>query len=449
MKINTFKKGGKPFIIDNPKTLLWTTVGTAAVALIGVWYYKRKKMYDTESDILKTATKTACEIMKEATRLAPELKDLKAEVLATKAELTAVKKAFIEPNNPTSTDSDADSGNESGLTLNGRSSFDLFNRSRSENAQWIVCGYIKVGMVNLIVSGGGVGKSILMVQIALAVSKGARPEFLPEYCSVSVQQKVIYYRLEDFSNEVQGKYGDGKVLYNSNIKWFLSEDLPSSTLTGFIEHIKALAASLMEDTVVFIDPATKLDGYKHTKFIKGVEEAMAIARERNITLTIIGTVHLDEIKDWTVLTNCDIKGGDKGLQQAGSVTALRRERTNVEKYRFLQCLKEPKGSPKPFNGDVLVMKTVHDELDDSNMYLYYQFDSIKPEVQARPKKPKAEDTPSSPTPTLKTPAPPNQKVTPEIGRKIENMLAKGIKVSKIASTLHLSEKTIRRYKKKT
>ena len=140
---------------------------------------------------------------------------------------------------------------------------------------------------------------------------------------------------------------------------------------------------------------------------------------------------------------------DKGIQQAGSVTALRKERTNVEEYRFLQCLKEPKGSPKPFNGDVLVMKKVHEQLDDSNKYLYYKYDSIKPEVQARPEKPKAQtDGVSSTEASSEAPMAPNQKVTPEVARKIEEMLAIGMSANKIASKLRLSGKTISRYKKR-
>ena len=502
MNMNLSRNRVKTLITNNPKTVFWSAAGTLVITIISVggniWLYRRRKTCDTEShmaksindgaiaikkmqvgtdsdlvkviqegeiairkkrndtecDILTTAAQTAFKMMEQATAVAPELNVLKAEVLATKEELTAMKEeltamkeALIELNNLTPTDSVADSDEESDMTLNGRSSFELFNRPRTENATWIVCGYMKVNQVNLIVAGSGVGKTNIMVQIALAVAQGIRPEFLPEDCSVSVRQSVKYYRLEDFDDELQGKYGNGKVFHNSSIEWFLPEHLPSLTLVGFVEHIKVLAASLTEDTVVFIDPATKLDGYKHTEFIKGVEEAMAIAKARNITLTIIGTVHLDEIKDWSVLTNCDIKGGDKGLQQAGSVTALRRERTNVEEYRFLQCLKEPKGSPKPFNGDVLVMRMVHEQLDDSNKHLYYQYDCIKPEVQARPEKPKAVDSSSALTPVLTSPTPPNQKVTPEIGKKIEEMLAKDIKVSKIASKVRLSEKTIRRYKK--
>lgn len=337
---------------------------------------------------------------------------------------------------------------DSRIDCKGHSSSELFKHTRDDNTKWIAEGYMKVGMVNLVVAGGGVGKTIFMVQVALAVDKGCRPEFLPIGSCASARLQVVYYRLENFKDELEGKYGNGKTLKESGIKWFLPEDLPENNLNGFVDHIKALATSLTEDTLVCIDPATKLDGYKHAEFIKGADEAMAIAKDRNVTLTILGTVHLDEIKDWSVLTNCDIKGGDKGLQQAGSVTALRRERTDVEEYRFLQCLKEPKGSPKPFNGEVLVMKKVHEKLDENNKYLHYKFDCIKSEVQARPEKPKAQANANCDNKCYAPSTAPNQKVTPIIEKKMEQLFANNEKPSMIAKKLGLSEKTIRRYKQK-
>ena len=138
-----------------------------------------------------------------------------------------------------------------------------------------------------------------------------------------------------------GKYGDGKVFNVSSIKWFLPHDLQEFSLNGFIDHLKSLAETLTEDSLVCIDPATKLDGYKHSEFIKGVEDAKAIANERGFILTPVATIHLDEIEDWKYLSLNHIKGGDKAHQLAGSITAIRRERTD-DNHRFLQCLKDPK-----------------------------------------------------------------------------------------------------------
>lgn len=195
------------------------------------------------------------------------------------------------------------------INLKGRSTRELFEQSCEEGGNWIVDGYMKVGLVNLVVASGGVGKTNFVTQIALAVAKGVRPEFLPDSCSVSVKSKVMYYRLEDFAGELKGKYGDGEALRASDITWFLREDLKEDTLNGFVSHLNALAESIEEDTLVCVDPATKLPGYKHEPFIRGVEEAMAKAKAKGVSLTVLASIHLDEIKEWTVLSGCDIKGG--------------------------------------------------------------------------------------------------------------------------------------------
>lgn len=321
-----------------------------------------------EANILQYREKTEIDIEK--------YKRMKA--INTNSEAKALKSAVSYSS------SDANSN----IDLSGHSYSELFHCSTIDCSYWIVDGYMKVGLVNLIVAGSNVGKSNLMVQIALAVAKGIRPEFLPDTCKASMKLKVFYYRIEDFSSELKGKYGDGTVLCNSGIIWYLTKDLPEFTMAGFFIHLKKLAEQLTEDALVCIDPATKFADFDFAKFIRGVEGAMHIAKAREVTMTIAGVAHLDEIKDWTLLTNCDIKGGDKGIQQAGSVTAIRRERTDVETYRFLQCLKEPKGHPKPFKGEVLVCKAKDEDID-GNKYLHYQYDCVKPVTEALPLKPKA------------------------------------------------------------
>ena len=96
-------------------------------------------------------------------------------------------------------------------------------------------------------------------------------------------------------------------------------------------------------------------------------------------------------------------------------------------------MKEPKGSPKPFNGNVLVCKAVEEELDENNRYLHYEFVGIKPETLARPEKPKAQaDDKEYDSVPPKPSTPPNQKITPEILKIIQEGLRKGMKVKDIA-----------------
>ncbi len=416
MNINLYRKGIKTFITDNPKVVLWSGIACFVLTTISVcgsvYLYKRKKKCDTESemantinkgavaikkmqvetdsdlvkaiqegeiairkkrndtecDILSEAAHTAFKMMEQATSLTPELKELKSEVLLTKEELMTMKEELAKIQITTT---GLGCATTSATASQGHSAEELFTEAPIDNSVWIVYGYMKVGLVNLLVGGGGVGKSIVMMQIALAIAKGACPEFLPAESCNSVKLLVVFYRLEDFSDELHGKYGQGQVLKESGMKFYLSTDLPENTLNGFIEHLKDLAGRIQGDTAVCADPATKLEGYRHAEFIRGVEEAQSIAKERGKTLTVVASAHNDEIKDWNVLTNRDIKGGDKGLQQAGSVTAIRNERTGKD-YSFLQSMKEPKGSPKPFNGNVLVMKIENDRIDSNNWYLHYK-----------------------------------------------------------------------------
>lgn len=163
-------------------------------------------------------------------------------------------------------------------------------------------------------------------------------------------------------------------------------------------------------------------------------------------MSIVASVHLDEIKDWTPLVNGDVKGGDLGLQQAGSVTALRKERTSIN-HRFLQCLKAPKGSENFLSGDVLVCKTVEKPLDDRNKYLYYQYEGTKPEAEALPQKPKAQSAGDEEEENTSAKQAPNLKVTPKKEVQMREMLEQNISHKEIAKQLDVSTKTVGRYKK--
>ena len=272
---------------------------------------------------------------------------------------------------------------------NLRSTADVFNRPCSFGQKdWIVDGYAKPGQITMFVAGADVGKSSLLTQTALDVAKGVRPEYLPSSCCASLKLDVVYYRIEDFPDELKGKYGAGKVLKEENLKWVLPEDLGVISLTAFLAHVKYLAGRLKRDTLVCADPVTKLDGYRHEECIKGLEEAQKIAKENGVTLSCIVAAHLNEIDDSKHLTTEFIKGGDKGVQQAGAVIALRMEGTAGGNHRFIQCLKAPKGHPVPYPEGVLVCKYVKTNLDEDNSYLHFEFVEIKPEADARPEKPK-------------------------------------------------------------
>lgn len=433
---------------DEAKLTLLVAFGTGLITVGGFWLKSRiggnekirQHKKEKEIDINYYKAKTEWDMKRKSSSPTSEDKNLSE----------GMGKVMDEFGNK----QDHNASSSEGIDLNAFSSADLFNRtSCTYNSKWIVDGFMKKGLVNLLVAGSNTGKSILMTQIALAVAKGKELEFLPNASSPSVKLPVIYYRLEDFAGELEGKYGDGKVLFESGIQWFLPEHLPQNNLKGFVEHLKHLASTLTKDTLVCIDPATKLDGYNHSDFIKGVEEAMAVAKSFGFVLTIIASIHLDEIPDWKYLSLDHIKGGDQAIQKAGSVTAIRKERTG-EDYRYLQCLKEPKGHRKPFKGEVLVCRVVEKKLDDNNKYLHYEYFGTKKEEIARPEKPKLQqddtlcDSPQKPS------NPPALKITPDVEAIIREGIQKGLNVKEISkdvkkrTKVKLSVDYLRKYIKK-
>lgn len=467
--MRNFINRGIAFVADNPKTVFWSFVGTLGGALIGGGVYWWKKRQDTKSDLLKTiqageiaarnkrvdaeceimttAAKTACKMMEQATSLSPDVMALKEELVSAKNEISEVKERLTKVGNTGPLD--MISSNENG-NYDGCSSTTLFNRQRSA-CNWLVDNYMKVGQINLLVAGAGVGKSNLATMIAIATSKGVCPEFLPQNSRPSPKQPCVYYRLEDFDDELEGKYGKGEVFAGCNIRWFLPEDILEFNLNGFIAHLKEVASRMTENTVVVIDPATKLGNYTHEAFVNGVEEAMRIAKSNGHTLTPVASIHLDEIKDWTCLSLEDIKGGDKAVQLAGSVIALRKERTG-EKFRFIQCLKEPKGSAMPFNGQVLVCELVEKTIDNQNKYLYYQYVDTRDETLARPVKPKVQSNNEvKPVQKKQRKIAPNQTVTLEDEMFIYDLFNRGMKAKEILIEYiknrgkGITERTIYRY----
>ena len=433
-KVKEFIERMGNVIVDNPKS---TILGSIICTLFGVYAYRRKRKADVEAYRRKRkADAEAYEKKKKADAEADSKKRQNEVVCSVLESLGKNLCKRLDDDDVWRSlrrrSSSNDYYNDSYCTVGddytadvdmyrGRSSDDLFkDPTHSDGARWIVDGYMTVGLVNLLAAGAGAGKSTMMLQIALAVKKGERPEFLPPDCCKSVKLHVEYYRLEVYKGEITGKYGDDrKVPKESGIHGYWLQDLPAKTVPGFISHLKGMVEHLTEDTLVCIDPATKLDNYSHNEFIRGVEEAMEIARRRaHVQLTILASIHLDEVVNWKSINLTDIKGGDRAAQQAGSVTVLRPERRENEGYHFIKCLKEPKGYPKPFEGNVLVCKMVK-KLDGEDVkYLHLQYDSIVAESKALPEKPtKRQDDENDYNSPSKPPA---QKMTPEIEGIIKN-----------------------------
>ena len=377
--------------VTNSETAKWTFF--TAAGLLGICcidYYVRQKIKsntdekkqqaDEGREIRMEATKTACTMLKTAANMMPELNKLKQEVGDLKVQFTGGSSDSNEKAND-ETDNMVESPIWEGSDYEGA----IVECAEGE----IVPGLIVKDSTNCLVAGAAVGKSILMQQIAYSVQAGERIDFLSDREYDPTKMQVVFYRLEEYPTEYYNKYGKGDFLRKSGILWKTNSDFPVCNLNALTNDIEQYAKQATIDTLVCIDPITKLSDYNHEKFIKAVESIQKIARQKNVSLTIFFSAHLDEIPAWRVLKPGDIKGGDKLFQQCGTVFALRNEREGGSS-RFLQVIKAPKGQATPEK--VLVCDIVKTTIDDENWFTHLTYKCEKKETEALPIKPKAERT---------------------------------------------------------
>lgn len=426
-------------VVNNPKTAFWSVFAYAGVASIGlgVFYVKSKirvsseaKLHsvktdkDTESEVLKAAAKTACHIMESATDITPEIKKVKEQMDKLQEQMK---------NGGGNSSSNTNQQPLPNATQQWQSSSyeDMMKRTAVKCAP-IVPGLVEKGLVNVCLGGAGVGKSLVMRQIARIAATGERCEFMPTGCEPSAKMGVLFYRMEEFPGEDERKYGAGRIFSDAGILWRTKSDLANFNLQGLLDDIELFAKQASEDTLICIDPITKLKDYNHEKFIAGAERIQSVA-PKGVILTFLISAHVDEVKDWNPLTSTDIKGGDKLIQQAGSVFVVRKERRGGS-YRYFQVLKEPKGyAPKD---SIVTCKIVETIIDDDNKNTHMVFVDEKLETEARPLKPKATDNKNDDAPKSQ------EQEWLEEAKAIEKMLKDGVTKTDIAERLGIARPTV-------
>ena len=388
---------------DIVKTLI--KIGGCAISALTVTYIKNK--------FGKNKVKEAKEIMKVKYEYDTKRMELRQKYNASNAESSPVEP--IPDNTPWQA-----------MTYN-----DMISQSYEVDSGWIIEGIAAKGLINFCVAGGDVGKSIHLVDVACTVAEGGKMKLLPDTCEKVEKQAVLYYRLENYQGEYRKKYGkDCKTITNSTIMWQTRAEIED--MVSLLRDIESyVMKACRQDTLICIDPITKLSDFDAEKFIAGAERIQAIAREKNIMLTFLVAAHTEEINNWKPLTSVEIKGGDKLYQQAGSVYTIRKERRG---YRYFQSLKSPKGSAD--SGKVVVAKFA--KKDDGFTYMEY-VEELK-ETEALPMKPKPEDVADSVPKAPKTDK--RRKVTPEKRQEILYNIAKGTNLTRIAKVVGVSRKTV-------
>ena len=427
------------FVANNPQTAFWSVVGYAGIASVScvVFYVKskikvksdavlhsKKTDKDTESDVLKTAAKTACHIMESATDMTPDIKKMKEQMEKLQEQMK---------NNGGNNSSNPSPQSSTNAAQQWRSSSyeDMMRRTAVKFAP-IVPGLVEKGLVNVCLGGAGVGKSLVMRQIARVAATGERCEFMPADSEPSAKMAVLFYRMEEFSGEDERKYGAGRIFSDAGIQWRTKSDLKEFNLQGLLNDLELFAMQASEDTLICIDPITKLKDYNHEKFIAGAERIQSTA-PKGVVITFLVSAHVDEVKPWSIITSENIKGGDKLIQQAGSVFVVRKERSG-NGYRYFQVLKEPKGyAPKD---SVVVCEIVETVIDDDNKNTNMVFVDEKIEAEARPLKPKAVDCKTDDMPKSQ------EEEWLEQALVIEKMLNDGATKTDIATKLGIARPTL-------
>ena len=320
-------------------------------------------------------------------------------------------------------------------TIQATKTFDqMTSRPMAEESGWLLPWYAKRGQISGCVAGADLGKTILMIDSALAAAKGERPTFLPDGAPKADKMDVVFYRLEVRSGEMRERYGDGSV-FPANFGWITKGDMASPTFDGLLADIAKRAESFKRDTAVYVDPLSKLPNWDLAKFLIAMEEVQDKCAARGIVVSVLFSAHTEETKPWKPLTPDMVRGGDVVIQQVGALFALRRERAG-NGFRFLQTLKVPKGEVE--KGPVNVIRFEGRKEDQPGSYTHLEYVCQKKESEALPLRTKAEKKADEVEPE-------KPKKTGKLAGKedeIRAMKAAGKKVPEIAKHYKVSKQAI-------
>ncbi len=343
--------------IKNFKEFSLTTLSGVVVLVAGTWIKSRIRSKDR----------------------AEELKYKEKELNLRNQKVIELKKQMKALDNQTSVEEE--------VKISGTQSFQqMSSRPMADKSGWLVPWYARKGQISGCVAGADTGKTILMIDCALAAAKGETPTFLPEGAPKADMMDVVFYLLEERAGELVDRYGDGTV-FPANIGWITKGDISSPTFDGLIADVTKRAEGFKRDTAVFLDPLSKFPNWDLAKFLSAIEDVQNDCAKRGVVVSFLFSAHTEETKPWKPLTPDMVRGGDVVIQQVGALFALRRERSG-NGYRFIQTLKVPKGEVE--KGVVDVIRFEGRKEDQPGSYTHLVHHSQKKESEALPLKPKAE-----------------------------------------------------------
>ena len=295
---------------------------------------------------------------------------------------------------------------------------------------YIIEPLVTAGNINVLLGCAGVGKSIAMVQIAWAASTGKEAGLTSEKKNVSPRE-TIFYRCEEYQGEFDQKYGNAQTIKASGIKFMTKSKMKNPTMKGLLDEMSALAMTHTYDTFICIDSVSCFPDYNPGVFMTSLTTVIETAKKRGITFTFLISAHYEELENHKPLDTTKIVGGDEIIRKAGSVFAIRHERSG-EQYRFIQILKEPKGTFLPKN-EVFVEEIEVMQIDNENWFTHLKYVCKKDMNKALPLKNKAEEEENGSE--QKRSRSGNLEWTAEMDDRLRKLAKEGISQRKIAKKL--------------
>ncbi len=315
---------------------------------------------------------------------------------------------------------------------------ELRQRIRSR-IQWLIGDFVEVGGRCILFGPPSIGKSILSLQMAIAIAEGSEYGFFPpEEENPHGDQQVIFFDFEMKAEEQFERIGDRTMPSN-----LLRCEGPISSFDQLFKTIEEVSQA--PKVTVIIDNIRKLEEMSQSnqvsEYFNKLEQTQEKLKTKGITVTFITVTHTGKDFDKTspVELNDMAGGADLGRFSSTVVALAPAHDGNV----IFRAVKKRNSAPMD---EVYILRIIE------TPYLHFEYvcSSNVEDALPNPKNMKGAKAPMVSNATTEKPqkSAPNKKLSDEDKDEIANLLSKGVKSPVIAKQFKVSLRTVQRIKSK-